>query len=355
MRASARPERHAAGAPGRRYRISPVLTRAWAVATFALVCAASRSEAAEPAPPITVEREPGSEDCPDTSALVVQVEAILGRRSVPEMTPYHVAFSRTAEAFSAAIRSAEGGATVRRLEAQEPSCAALAHATAVALALLYDSDLGGAGDLPAPALPPEVSKPPVAPAVPLATPKMEASRLRVAPIFSAGAAALVGVLRPVAPAFVGDAGLEIGNFRASLGALWVPPQTLSLSPGTVHEDLISGTLRACYVAWRSTAMRFDLCTGALVGALSAEARGFTVNEHDTQLFLAFPVEVALAVRTGIVGWELGASALVLSPPNEFRVEGRGLAYSPALVAGMFALRVVLEPLALPLQDGTSTR
>jgi hypothetical protein len=184
---------------------------------------------------------------------------------------------------------------------------------------------------------------------------VEASRLRVAPIFSAGAALLVGVLRPVAPALIGDAGLEIGDFRASLGALWVPSQTLSLSPGTVHEDLIGGTLRACYVAWRGAVIRFDLCTGALVGALNAEARGFTVNERDTQLFLAFPLETAFAIRTGIVGWELGASALVLSPPNEFHVEGRGPAYSPAPIAGMFALRVVLEPLALPLQDGTSTR
>ena len=65
--------------------------------------------------------------------------------------------------------------------------------------------------------------------------------------------------------------------------------------------------------------------------------------RDTELFLAFPLEAAFAVRMGVVGWELGASALVLSPPNEFQVEGLGPAYSPAPIAGMFALRAVLEP------------
>lgn len=306
-----------------------------------MLCAATRPAAAEPAPPISVDREPGSEDCPDTAALAAQVEAVLGRSSDPEMTPYRVTFSRSAQMFSARIRSGAEGPIVRQLQASEPSCASLAHATAVALAVLYDSDLRGADEPKA--TPPVASKPPPAPAPLQPVAKKAATPLRISPIFSAGAAALVGVLRPVAPAVLGDAGLELGDFRASLGVLWVPSQTLSLPPGSVHENLVSGTLRACYGAWRGAAVRFDLCTGALVGAVSAEASGFKVDERHTELFLAFPLEAAFAVRTGTVGWELGASALVLSPPNEFQVEGLGPAYSPAPIAGMFALRVVLEP------------
>jgi hypothetical protein len=320
-------------------RISLVLPGVWFV--VAALLAATRGAASEPAPPIAGEREPGSEDCPDTDRLVARVEAILGRKSAADMTPYHVTFSHGAEGFSAAIRSADG-TTVRRLQASEPTCAALAHATAVALALLYDSELGASDERPV-EKPPETPKaPPPKPPAPR-PPRTDESALRVSATFSAGAAALVGVLRPVAPALLGDAGLELGAFRTSLGVLWVPPQTLSLSPGTVHEDLVSGTLRACYVAWRATALRFDLCTGVLAGAISAEARGFDANERHTELFLAFPLEAAFAVRTAIVGWELGASALVLAPPNEFEVAGRGSAYGPEGIAGMFALRVVVEP------------
>jgi hypothetical protein len=154
---------------------------------------------------------------------------------------------------------------------------------------------------------------------------------------------MVGVVSPAAPALAGDAGAELGDFRGSLGVLFIPPQTSALPPGAVRQSVVSGTLRACYVVWRGTVPRLDLCTGAFVGAVSAEATGFTVNESHTELFLAFPVEIAFAVRTGIVSWELGAAALALSPPNEFEVEGRGSAYTPGYFAGMFALRAVLEP------------
>src|SRR5882724_12134550 len=106
---------------------------------------------------IRVERQPGAEDCPDTDVLASRVAALLGRPSDRQAPPYLVTFARTTQGFTAAIRSADETATMRRLRAREPNCSALAHATAVALAVLLDTDLdakwgesnafGGSGSL----------------------------------------------------------------------------------------------------------------------------------------------------------------------------------------------------------------
>ncbi|HWZ90821.1 MAG TPA: hypothetical protein VNW92_18295 [Polyangiaceae bacterium] len=316
---------------------------------------------AESALPISVEREPGAEDCPDKAGLVARVRAILGRDSHPEGTPYQITFSRGPQTFTAAIRSDSEGGTVRYLNAREPNCSALAHATAIALAVLFDADLATtepAEDKPAEAptpAPAPVEPPPEKPGprqnAKAAAPGEEASSsagsaagVRVDPLISVGAGALVGVLRPVGLALLADAGLEVESFRVSLGALWVVPETIALSPGSARETLTSGTARACYALSRRFMLRFDVCSGVLLGAATAEARGFTSNERHTELFLAFPAELSLSARSRFIGWQLGASALLLAPRNEFEVEGRGLTYRAPPVAGLLALRLLLEPL-----------
>jgi hypothetical protein len=318
--------------------------RASALALLGLACGLARSASAQPLPPIAVERTAGAEGCPDTDDLTARVAAILGHDAVG--AKYEVTFSRSSSVFNAAIRAAADGATVRYLYAKEPTCAALAHATAVALAVLFDADVaasvGEAEPLPAPAPPPPVPKRPVQLPLGMAPPR-HGERLHVAAVLSLGAAGLVGVLRPIAPAYLADAGLSVSRFRVTLGVLWATPQTLDLPPGTARESVLSGTLRACYEAWRGAVFGLAACSGVLVGAASAEARGFATNDSRTGLFLAFPVEVAVRARTGALLWELGASALVLAPPNEFRIEGKGPTYRPAPVAGLFTLRIVFAP------------
>ncbi|HTA93335.1 MAG TPA: hypothetical protein VK745_27345 [Polyangiaceae bacterium] len=325
----------------------------------------SRAALAQSAPPISVEREPGAEDCPDTAGLVARVQAIVGRAgSSQDTTPYRVTFSRGPQAFTAAIRSGPDDATVRFLDAREPNCAALAHATAIALAVLFDADLAGTDGAGAgkastepeasasqsgakPATPAErpVQKPPPHGSDALETRELSSPGPRVDPLLALGGAAVVGVLRPIGLAFVLDLGLEIKDFRATLGALWVPPETFALPPGSAREHLISGTLRVCYALLHPQSARFDLCSGVLVGGESAEARGFSQNDPaHTELFLAFPIELAISARSRFLGWELSASALVPYKPNEFNVDGVGLTYRPPPVAGMLALRVFVEPL-----------
>jgi hypothetical protein len=313
-----------------------------------------RSAAATVALPISVEREPGAEDCPDTAGLVRRVRDIIGRVSLPESTPYRVTFSHGAQSFTAAIRSGADHDSVRFLDAREPNCGALAHATAIALAVLFDADLDGksAVEVSAPAPPPPVSaagkrpdsnRAESAEPLPATVPAPRERKSALRPVFSLGAVALVGVLRPAVFGFVGDAGLPLGRVQVTLGALWITPQTIELAPGRVRETLASSQIRLCLALAGAGALRLDGCSGALIGAATAEARGFSSNERHTKLFLAFPAELSLAARAGRIGWQLATAALVLAPPHEFAIEGRGPTYRPLSVAGMIALRLFIVP------------
>jgi hypothetical protein len=341
-------------APHRPYRAAGTL------AALALTCALSGHARAQtesgdaadsevravPVLPIVVERENGAEDCPDTDRLVSAVSAILGR-GTETATPYQVIFRRGAQGFSAAIRADTDGAIVRRLHAREPSCASLAHAAAIALALLFDADLAGALY--------DATKPPEAVAAPEPTPARQPlvrtqpsapprrNGVPLGPLFSAGAGAVVGLVGPGAPALVADAGARLGRVRGSLGVLWAPPQTLELPPGSAREEWLGATLRACYLLLPGRVLQLGACSGAIAGAITAQARGFKVNERRSALSLAIPVELTVGLHAGSIGWELGASALVPCPPNEFQITGSGATYRPPPVAGSFVLRVVFEP------------
>ncbi|HEX3776798.1 MAG TPA: hypothetical protein VHV51_20140 [Polyangiaceae bacterium] len=323
---------------------------------------------AQALPPVTVDREAGAEDCPDTAALTARVQALLGHGTPSsEATAYRVTFSHSPGEFSAAIRSGTDGATVRYLNAREPSCGALAHATAIALAVLFDADFaddangadGSANGADGERAAPESAEPPAPPLTPPPTkivprpPEDEtdagetASKHageRVDPWFALGAAGLAFALRPVVPALLADFGIEASHFRGSVGVIWVPPETIRLAPGSAEENLIGGNFRGCYAFARRAVWRWDLCTGAVIGAASAEARGFSTNERHTELFLAFPLELGLSARAHSFGWQLGLSGLVLAPPNEFNVAGVGLTYHAPPIAGMLALRVFFQPL-----------
>ncbi|HTB73261.1 MAG TPA: hypothetical protein VK762_08445 [Polyangiaceae bacterium] len=73
----------------------------------------------------------------------------------------------------------------------------------------------------------------------------------------------------------------------------------------MRESLLSASMRACYVPWRGQHLRFDVCSGAFIGVVTATGRGYAQGATHTQPWLAVPVEVALAALTGPVGLELG--------------------------------------------------
>jgi hypothetical protein len=309
------------------------------VAVFALVCGWTVGARAQ-TPPLDVSRGADAQDCPDAARLSEDIATIRGPAAAAATRAYSVGFARNGSTFSAAIRSGPTGTNVRLLEARGQTCAALAHAVAVTLALLFDSDKIESTD----SKPVEVETPEPSPVVvalppPTETPADERKRSNEATL-TVGAAGLLGVLRPFSLALTGELGLEIGRWRTGLGVLWGVPQTLALGPGIVHESLLSASMRVCYAPWRSDGFRFDVCSGAFIGLVQAAGRGYSQNEIHTQPWLAAPLELAAAAFRGPLGLELAAGGLASFQRPDFSVNGVGVAYRSPLFGGTVSLRAI---------------
>ena len=242
---------------------------------------------------LEVARETGAETCPDGADLLARVRALHAVVDDAAAVDYVVAFAREREgAFTAAIRKRSSGAE-RVLHDRSESCAALAQATAVTLALLLDPTAQSEER----AQPAQRVEP-----TPSAEPEQEerehlgeseAISVESEPIgaltLALGAGGIAGVVRPVAPAFSAELGFDARDRRIALGALWVPPQTLDLAPGTIRAALWIGTVRAC-AAILPGALRLEACTGLHAGVLHGQARGYSRNEEADELVLAWPIE-----------------------------------------------------------------
>jgi len=106
---------------------------------FIVLLARSRSGWAQQAP-LVVERGAGAEQCPDADGLSARVEQIRGHAEHELANRYRVLFTRRDDVFTAVISTGPNGVNVRVLENSGPNCSALGNATAVTLALLFDSD-----------------------------------------------------------------------------------------------------------------------------------------------------------------------------------------------------------------------
>ncbi len=320
----------------------------WRLCTLGLLASAAWALApiqratAQILPPLTVTRGAGAESCPDLERLTGQVVKLGSGDKVTGSSAYSVSFSRTPGGFQASIRSSGGSARV--LDDRGPDCRALEQATAITLALLRDSDGHEASSPP--------DKPPIAPGK--LTPKPArvsppvAARVSDGPkpaspvvtwLVSAGGAGLFGIVRPVAPALVVEAGASFGRVRAHLGGLGMLPQTLSLGPGSLHASLLSGVARGCVAAARGASIRFDLCSGVYVGRTRTEARGYTRNSSASKMWLTIPIELALVHAARHYWAELGVSALIPLRSADFSVDGLGRAYRSPPIGALLSLRI----------------
>ncbi|WP_437938684.1 hypothetical protein [Sorangium sp. So ce341] len=346
---------------------------------FCAMLAAAGTARARAEPFLSVTRGAGAEGCPDAARLIARVEQLRGRPETGAIGAYAVSFTRGDDGFRAFIRSGSGA---RELRDRGGSCAALEQATAVTLALLLDSDArepplqapeadaGGetASGAPAPALRGRApaaavgapAKAPGAPApsrasaaVPPARPEPSGAgggaREREAPspergatrlTLAAGAAGLFGVVRPFAPALSAEAGIGGARWRATLGALWLVPQTLRHGPGELRETLLGGAARACVAAAGSEALRFDVCSGIHAGRLQVAASGYTRNDVAEKAWLAVPLELSLSRLSVPLGFDVGAAALLPLRRNDFSVDGVGVAYSSPPIGALVSLRGV---------------
>ena len=290
---------------------------------------------AETPPILVVERGVGAERCPDAEAITAKVEQIRARPAVDAPNRYRVTLARTDDGFSATIRTDTSTGSVRTLEHSGANCAALGNAVALTLELLLDSDLEPKQKVDPPPPPPAkavvATAAPPSPSVP--PPPRDAT-------FSLAAAGLAGVLRPVSPALSADVGMRFAPLRVSAGALWGWPQTLTFGPGTVHERLLGGFARICVPAWQRGDLRLDACSGAIAGAITAEAEGYTENEQRTRSWIAVPFEAALASWSAPIGWELSLAGLLPLRRPDYTIEGLGTVYRSPPVGGMLSVRFI---------------
>ncbi|WP_437999184.1 hypothetical protein WMF26_03825 [Sorangium sp. So ce185] len=339
---------------------------------FCAMLAAAGTARARAEPFLSVTRGAGAESCPDAPRLIARVEQLRGRPETGASGAYAVSFTRGDDGFRASIRSGSGA---RELRDRGGSCAALEQATAVTLALLLDSDArepplrepdadaGGEPGAPAPAPALQARAPATAPGAPAPSqasaaalparpeppgagggarereapsPEGDATRLTLA----AGAAGLFGVVRPFAPALSAEVGIGGARWRATMGALWLVPQTLRHGPGELRETLLGGVARACFAAAGSAALRFDVCSGVHAGRLQAAASGYTRNDVAAKAWLAVPLELSLSRLSGPLGFDVGAAALLPLRRNDFSVDGVGVAYSSPPVGALVSLRGV---------------
>jgi len=311
----------------------------WFLATSVFVGTLNSNAHAQAADALRVERGAGAEECPDAASLGERIVSIRGRADTPNNGNYEVSFTHTADTFSATIRSGPNGESQRVLEGHGPTCAALSQATAVTLALLFDSEADSASKPEPEPEPPPLPIVAPAPSEPIVLPPPH-SRTRIDSTLSLGAAGLAFVLRPLSPAFTGELGLRVEGVRVGLGVLWNPTQSLALDPGHVNETLLAGTVRTCIALTRTQALQLDVCSGLFAGAVSAQAEGFTHNSRRVRSWLAIPLELSLANLSGPIGWEVSASALGTLVHQDFEVEGLGVAYRAPRVGAMLTLRAV---------------
>lgn len=279
----------------------------------------------------TVERAAGAESCPNAEWLAARVEGIRGK-GARGRTEYRVTFSQAGEEFAASITAGSPGQR-RTILSRRPTCVALGEATAVTLALLFDSDALEEEHPPEPA--PQM----VVPVVTIVTPPPPPRTFRI----SVGAAGLVGALGSFSLAGTAETGGAIGRWWVDIGALWALPETHTLAPGSVREEMLSGLVRLCASPVQRRKLRMDVCSGVYVGATTGDASGFSTNGQRTRLWLALPAELVLAYTpTRRLGWELSAGALWQLERSDFGIDGLGAAYRSPVVAGLVSLRAVAQ-------------
>jgi hypothetical protein len=295
---------------------------------------------------LAVVRDAETLDCPDDATLADTTLAL----GTPPATQaqgleIRVVFQRDAFGFGALISTSRAPG-VRELRKPGPSCAPLAEAVSVVLAVLFDLAPPGeppVSEAPIAAPPPEraPAAPPRSEPAPQIAPVPKPRVVRGPNVFLGIGVQGVGAYGLLGAAPVGGVsgalrgGLE--RWELSAGALWAPNRTVAYPPGVVHVSVLAGRLGACAWLFPSRA-RPDvaLCAGLLLGSVRGRGEGFD-QDLPAASDLWFAGEAGAVARIPIaskLALRLGISVVVPSRPQRFAVVGAGMAFRSSPAAGL---------------------
>ncbi len=319
-------------------------------AVFALVMSSATSRATSSEGSLEVLRGPHADACPDGAELQRLISEL--RASSQPVGHYAVTFSKQGNGYHARIANLDEN-SVRELSDGEETCRGLARATAVTLALLFDAQVSANSSLQADLSSantaiPLASKPQPrlieAPTTTLTTPAKSGETTYVVRSSAwsmgvvVGPSVVTGVTAPVAPGLFGSVDVVGRYLRFDLGALATLPHSTQLGPGHVTLGLLAGALSTCVTPTRLDDTRVELCSGAVVGRIAADADGFTRDGQTSRAWVAIPVGLNFTSDSRVLAWQLGVGALVPVRQQDFRIEGLGTVYRSSAVAGFAHLR-----------------
>jgi hypothetical protein len=304
--------------------------------------------------------------CPDAHEVRAEIERVLGGPPSPSTRRYlraQATVSRGSGAgFHVHLITDLGGVPGER-DLDGPTCAAVARATALIVALTFDPDaLTRRAEADPPLPPPAPAPAPTAPAAPPpARPYLPEPALLPAPlpdpdprnlpappggvrrvIFAAGVLGSIsrGDVPNVGGAIGGRVGLLVDRFRVDLALSYWPDQTTTLAGrpalgGRAH--LLAGAASGCWAALQ-TPVELSPCLGLEAGSMGATGFGASSDESGSapwiapfaQAAAAFPFAGRFAARL-----DLSLAVPALRPP--FVLNGAGTVYTAAPVAGRAAL------------------
>jgi hypothetical protein len=307
---------------------------------------------------LTVTRDAGAQGCP-SAAEVRRLALLAVAPSVPPPAhSYRISFARSDGSYRAEIVDDTAGRS-RRLEDVATACGPLGQAAAVVMATMWSSERDEASLPPAvsPAPPPtqpQVATPPETPTPvqlptlsPAVAPSPEVDRPPVAKpaghrnlgwAIGAGAALTTAIVRPAAPALVGEGAVEFAHGSLAVGALWIPVQRFDVAPGSIGVELVSANLRGCGCCAFGGALQLGFCGSILAGALLAAGSGYTTDAERVRPW--FAVEPEVYVDRVLFGWARGRAAVGAVVPlhaESFSVAGAGMAYATPPVGGLVSL------------------
>ena len=300
------------------------------VASVLALLAPARSFAQEaPKSSLVVTRGDGTDTCPDSSALAEQVRRLTGADVLdssgltqgPRSTYTRVAISRDSAGFHADITAAGQRHGTRTLDDVGPTCAALADAISVTIAIFLDPY--AAAPVPTPPEPSRLPQPARATTPPLAEPT------RLHPFLQLDASAAFGMLHDTAPVLAVQAGLHASNrWSIALGGAFAFPDTLSDRDRTITLGLSYGYAVLCgRVLGESASVRLDWCFEPMLGVISGSGHGYDRDTTERALWAAGAAGPALVLPiAGRFAWTASALGVIPFIRQSFDVTQGGAQY-----------------------------